>query len=187
MFDNILYTAKQFIAPFINKYKNIGQNKAFGKCGFNFEKIIDLYFNDQREILYVDYDLDKTYTMLKKIVPKIQSAMGSNFIMKVPFFIGSESPFFSSVGPKINIKINYMDSILSNIKTNIKPYGINNALIEIYLSLNFEVKIITPVNENICKVNYDFLIDSKVINGRIPEYYGNYIASSSSVFDIPIN
>ena len=88
--------------------------------------------------------------------------------------------------PKITVKINYTDALLTNIYTKITNYGMNNALVEAYIKISIEGQIITPITKNAEKIDYDMLISSKIINGRVPLYYGGYISTSSSIFDIPI-
>ena len=64
--------------------------------------------------------------------------------------------------------------------------GINNALVEIYVTVELKTDMISPVSEKTNKIDYDVLIASTVINGRVPEFYGGLIQSKSNNFSIPI-
>ncbi|MBE6148335.1 MAG: hypothetical protein E7167_02435 [Firmicutes bacterium] len=158
----------------------------------NIEDILEIYKNDAGEILYVDYNLKKSYKLLDEVSNIIKNNLDDNFdlnkgiVYKVPFLIGSNSAFFSNLGPKITIKINYVNSILTNVYTKITNYGLNNALVEAYIKITIEGKIITPISSKKKSVAYDLLISSKIINGRLPNFYGNYLTSNSSIFDVPI-
>lgn len=158
---------------------------------YDIEQVLEINKNSEGEILYVDYNLNKTYLLLKEVSKSIKSRLTKDspggITYKVPFLIGSNNVFLSNLGPKITIKIDYINSILANVYTKITNYGLNNALVEAYIKVTIEGKILTPVSENRKIVNYDLLISSTVINGRIPEFYGNYLTSNSSIFDVPIN
>lgn len=73
-----------------------------------------------------------------------------------------------------------MGSVLTNIKTKITDYGINNALVEIYVTVVLDTNLISPVVEKSNKINYDVLVASTVVNGRVPEVYGGLIQSKSN-------
>ena len=156
------------------------------------ERILQIYKNSEGEILYVDYNMENTYKLLDKISNKLKEMLDSNaypnngIILKLPVFIETDSIFFTNLGPKITVKINYVNSILTNVYTKITNYGLNNALVEAYIKISIDGLIITPVSSDKIKTEYDMLISSKIINGRIPEFYGNYLTSNSSIFDVPI-
>lgn len=151
--------------------------------------ILKIHQNSKGEILYVDYDLKNTYAYLEKSTKIIKDKLieTKGFTLAVPFLAGSQNALFTNFGPNINIRINYVNSILTNIYTKITNYGLNNALVEAYIKITIEGLIITPITENKTSVSYDFLISSKIINGKVPGIYGDYITSNSSLFDVPIN
>ena len=154
--------------------------------------ILKIYKNSQGEILYIDYDINNAYKLLNEVSIEIKNNMqikeypNNGIIVKLPFNVKSNNIFFTNLGPKITIKINYIDSVLSNINTKVTNYGLNNALVELYIKITIEGQIISPVNDKQISTNYDMLIASKIINGRVPEVYGNYLTSSSSILDVPI-
>jgi len=164
-------------------YKSMGDS--------DIDDILEIYKNDAGEILYVDYNLNKSYDLLNKVTKIIKERLkpdkNSSIIYEVPFFIGSDNVFLSNIGPKITINIDYINSILTNVYTKITNYGLNNALVEAYIKITVEGKIITPVSNQRKSVDYELLISSKIINGRIPNFYGNYLTSNSSIFDVPID
>ena len=88
--------------------------------------------------------------------------------------------FLSNLGPSIYVPINFVGSVLTNIKTKITDYGINNALVEIYVTVVLDTNLISPVVEKSNKINYDVLVASTVVNGRVPEVYGGLIQSKSN-------
>lgn len=166
--------------------------------------IIVINKNKDGEILYVSYDMDQAYYALEVVTQELETAIsdlengnksiksrnivsgGKGIALKMPFFTGSSSMFLSNLGPSVYVPVNFVGSILTNIKTKITDYGINNALVEIYVTVVLKTDLISPVSEKTNKIDYDVLVASTVINGRVPEVYGGLIQSKSSNFSIPI-
>ena len=153
------------------------------------DDILQIYKNDDNEILYVDYNMINTYNLLDNVTKSIKKELSKKeyIILKVPFLIGSNNVFFSNLGPKITIKISFIDSLLTNIYSKITNYGLNNALVESYIKITINGKIITPVGNSEKRIDYNLLIASKIINGRVPFYYDGVISRNSNILDIPID
>lgn len=153
--------------------------------------------NSEGEILYVSYDMDKAYYALDVVTKELESKInllengkldkvknnilvgGKGFALMLPMFVGSNNIFLANLGPYVYIPINFVGSTLTNIKTKITDYGLNNALVEMYVTIVIQVNIIGPVSQDTKKINYDVLVASSVINGRVPEVYGGLIQSKS--------
>ena len=165
--------------------------------------IIVINKNKDGEILYVSYDMDQAYFALEVVTQELETAIselenGSSNVnsrnivngkkgiaLKMPFFINSKNMFISNLGPNIYIPVNFVGSVLTNIKTKITDYGINNALVEIYVTVVLETNLISPVVEKNSKIDYDVLVASTVINGRVPSVYGGLIESRSNSLSVP--
>lgn len=171
--------------------------------GDNLKDIIVINKNSDGEILYVSYDMDKSYKVLDLVtkelennindlengnVGNIQNVSGgkNGILLKLPMFIGNNA-IISNLGPKIYVPINFVGSILTNLKTKITDYGINNALVEIYVTVKLSTNIISPTSSKEMVIDYDALIASVVVNGRVPSIYGGSIQSKSSGLSIPIS
>ena len=149
------------------------------------DDILKIYTNKNDEILYADYDLKKSYILLDSIKDKITKEFNEDFIIEFPFLIESNNILLSNLGPKIQLSIKYVNSMLGSIQTKVTNYGLNNALIEEYIKIKVDGLIITPINEDKISITYDMLISSKVINGRVPDYIGRGMSSSGEIFNIP--
>ena len=108
-------------------------------------EILKIYKNSKGEILYVDYDMALSYQLLNQISKQIKDSIEENeypnkgIILTLPFNVSSDNIFINNLGPKITIKINYINSILTNIYTKITNYGLNNALVESYIKISIIV------------------------------------------------
>lgn len=168
--------------------------------------IIVINKNAEGEILYVDYNLDQAYLVLDSVTKELSSLIkdlengniksvndnniessNKGLIMKLPMFIVSDYPLLANLGANIYFKINFTGSILTNIKSKITNYGMNNALVELYVTIKVNEELISPVTNKTLSIEYDVLIASQVINGRIPEYYGGLITGASNILSIPID
>ena len=171
--------------------------------GDNLKDIIVINKNSDGEILYVSYDMDKSYKVLDLVTKELENTIndlengnvgntqnirgGKNgILLKFPMFIGNNA-IISNLGPKIYVPINFVGSILTNLKTKITDYGINNALVEIYVTVKLSTNIISPTSSKEMVIDYDVLIASVVVNGRVPSVYGGIIQSKSSGLSIPIS
>lgn len=191
---------KRFTESFLSN--NIGMDL------LNDEAIDDILIINQNangEILYVDYNLDQAYEVLDAVTKELNSllidlengiitnntdnsitASEHGLILTLPMFIASDSAILANLGPKIYFKVNFVGSILTNIKSQIVDYGMNNALVELYITIKITEELLSPVTQNREVIEYDVLIASKVINGRVPSYYGGLIVEESSLLSIPI-
>lgn len=202
---NVIEVAKIKLEKFTKNFlsKNIGYGILNNK---NLENILQINKNKEGEILYVDYNLDKAYEALEIITNTLYENINNlengvydgvmdedikstknGLMLELPFFIGSNSPLFSSLGPKIYIKIDFVGSILTNINSKITNYGMNNALVELYVTIKITEELITPVTKEQIFIDYDVLVASKVINGRVPNIYGGLLNSESNILESDIS
>lgn len=152
------------------------------------ETIIIVTKNKDEEILTVDFNLENAYLLIRNITKSIDDNIKLNneddgIYFEVPTGYFLNSSFFSNMGPRIPLKINFTGTILSNLKTKITNYGMNNALVELYANIVIVEQIITPVNNELIKTDYDVLLASKLINGRVPTFYGNAIEKESGIVE----
>ncbi|MBE6161702.1 MAG: hypothetical protein E7158_05755 [Firmicutes bacterium] len=157
--------------------------------------------NRNGEIINIDYNLKALYNFslhitdeLKNDLYDLQSGktnsefydeyLSSNkdyFVLMVPIGMASNNIYFSNLGPKVPVKIKFIGSILTGVKTKIKDYGINNSLIEVYTNVNISTLVLTPVSKKRVNRNFKILVASKVIQGKIPELYGGILEQSSNL------
>lgn len=169
------------------------------------EDILIINKNDKGEILYVDYNLEKAYLVLDTVSTELEALVENleqgkfkyisdnnikanehGLILELPMFIASDYALVSNLGPKIYMKVNFVGSILTNIKSKITEYGINNALVELYVTIKLSQELISPVTNNENVIEYDVLVASQVINGTVPQLYGGSILEKSAELSIPL-
>ena len=148
------------------------------------EEVNDILYidkNKSNEIVYLDYDIDKTYKLLNKYIDSLKKDNSKSKILTVPFFIASDNIIISSLGPKIKFKYEIIDNIKGKIKTKVTDFGVNNALVEMYFELEIGYLVVIPMNKKESVLKTEILISSKIINGKVPTFYGKNIFKESSV------
>ncbi len=95
------------------------------------------------------------------------------------------NPLLANVGPKIPVKINLIGDATSYVSTELKNYGINNALIEVYVNLQISEKIILPFYDKVINVKTKAPVAIKVVTGTVPKYYSNGLNQSTPSLSLP--
>lgn len=157
-------------------------------------KLIKIVTNTKGEIVSTDIDMDYANTIMVDIVSKIQKNINEidknpdefvkykkNVFIKIPVLINEWLPITSSLGPKIPIRIDFYEHSFGSIDLELVDYGINNALLKIYLNIEIEQKIYLPYKKKKFKKNYRMIIGAKIINGSVPSVYGGKMSLSSKI------
>lgn len=128
----------------------------------NIDELLIVNLNSNEEIVFVDVDYNKAYELMKSIIVKIQDNLflleqgdiknfknarelksyKGNLYLELPLGLAYDGLLFSNLGPKIPIKISFYEHVLGNIETEVKEYGINNALLNVTLTISLEQKMI---------------------------------------------
>lgn len=170
------------------------------------DNILIITKNNNSEIITVDFNLEQAYEVLSEITKRMQenvnelekgnirinyydsylSSASDSLVLSIPMGVASDQVYLSNLGPKIPVKIDFVGTVLTNIKTKITNYGLNNALVELYAYVMITEEITTPVSFNKLETEYDVLLAAKMVNGRVPTFYGSSYEKESSLFNIPL-
>lgn len=157
------------------------------------ERLIKINKNNKDEILYVDIDTTYANEIMIGVIKQIQANIfefnmedslmkkhDNNIYITVPLLMANDGALFQNLGPKVPIKVNFYEHAFGNINLELVDYGINNALVKIYLEVFLEQKLYLPYKEEKLTKSFSLLISSKIINGSVPSIYGGTINKSSS-------
>ena len=95
----------------------------------------------------------------------------SGLIFEIPVGVVTKNAFLSNLGPKIPVRISLNGDLKSQLLTEVESYGINNAIIKVYVSINVSEQIILPLTSREVSLTSDIVIGMKMIQGDIPSYY----------------
>ena len=168
----------------------------------NFDSFLEITENDVGEIISVDYDMNAIYQISENLKNYLQnnidtitdieisfvdfvSSSKDGFVLFMPLGIISNSVFLNNLGPSIPVLIRYIGSVFTNVTTEARDYGVNNVLLNIYLDVSISYEIIGPVTMSKKEFQYRLLLDSKLVQGKVPNLYGGYMNCKSSFFEVP--
>ena len=82
----------------------------------------------------------------------------------------------------IPIRFSFIGTVSSNIFTDVKEYGFNNALIEVGIEVTIKEKITMPHSTETIPITTRVNLVTQIVQGSVPEYYNNGFETSSSSF-----
>ena len=146
-----------------NKSSNLLLNSVINDLENNVHKIVDNYYN-------------------------LEIIEGSDaVIVYVPVGVIFDNALLSNLGPKIPIKVNFLESIDAYVDVDVLNYGINNSLVKLYININLKVNIEMPIDKEVINISYKYLLASKLINGKVPSIYGSSIGDNSGIVNSSVN
>ena len=113
--------------------------------------------------------LNEAYSVIEEVFDK---HLEEYFLdLEIPLGTLISKSIFSGLGPDIKIPITPVGSYKLDILTNTMSYGINNSLIEIYLSIEVDIEALIPLQKTKFPCKTKIIILSQVIQGEVPKYY----------------
>ncbi len=169
-------------------------------------------FNEKGEIQIIEFKTKKVNELLENATKRVQNNLiklengdiedfkfadtftGFNLtkrkkgvVCEIPEGVLIDNGLFANNGPIIPIKLNFIGQVTSNIKTNVKSYGINSVYFEAYICIEVKERVSMPLRSEEITVKTNIPIAMKIIQGTVPDYYTNPIVSGSQQFSLPIS
>ena len=163
----------------VNKYVNNMINKATGDILFD-KELLKINKNSNDEVEMVTYNTYEVTKLIDKITMNIQDEfngleygkVNDEFVLqKIPFGVIFGNVFLRNLGPKINIRFVMIGNVLTNIDTEVKPYGINNAYVETRVFIEANARIIIPFVTKNVKITNVIPISINIYQGKVPNGY----------------
>lgn len=175
------------------------------------EDIFDITTNQKGEIQIINFKAKKVNTLLEKVTKQIQVRLidlengkldnleladtfkrlkykknKKGVLCELPMGILFSNALFSNNGPVVPIKFNFIGSVITNLNTKIKSYGINTVFLEVTIHIEVTEQITMPLLTKTTKSDVDIPLTIKVIQGKIPNYYQTQLQQDSSIFSLPV-
>lgn len=99
--------------------------------------------------------------------------INKGYLCEVNFSSIRGSTLFGNVGASIPIKLSFMGYNSVDMDINIKEYGINNVMVELFIVLNLNSIVTMPLNSKNHSVIVREPISIELIKGNLPSYYFN--------------
>ncbi|MBQ2873084.1 MAG: sporulation protein YunB [Bacilli bacterium] len=93
----------------------------------------------------------------------------SGVISEIPFGVIFGNSLLSGIGPKLKLRLKMLGDVTSNIETEVKPYGINNAYVEMRIKLEVTARIVLPFVSEKVVISNVIPLSMNIVQGNIPE------------------
>ncbi|WP_174614173.1 sporulation protein YunB [Virgibacillus ihumii] len=93
-------------------------------------------------------------------------------VVEIPLGQITGNAALANLGPKIPVNLDLAGSVRTDVVREVEPFGINNSLVTIYILVEADVQVVIPFTSEVEEVSTKIPIDSTVIMGQVPEFYG---------------
>jgi len=121
------------------------------------------------------------------------SLAGMNFtklkegiVCEIPLGILTGNSLLSNLGPRFPVRLSFLGDVITNIRTKIDSYGINNALVTISIKVELTERITMPLSTKEETIEIDIPVAIKMVQGKVPTYYQNGLDKNSNIFSLPL-
>lgn len=163
----------------------------------NLENLIIIEKNSSGDILYVDYNVEKSYEILRLITNSLSNSYyqletgnkdilvnynsnyldysNKNVLLNIPSGYFFKNTMMLNLGPNIPIRLVVNGSIKSSLRTDVSAYGINNAIMKLFVVINLEQSVILPNKQFNVNSTKELLLTSTIVEGQVPSFYNGLI------------
>lgn len=113
-----------------------------------------------------------------------QKKLRKGIIYEIPIGVITKNSMLSNIGPKIPVRLQLIGSVNSSVKTRITNYGINSALIEVFVEVEVSEQVNLPFTSKMSKIKTEIPVIMKIMQGKVPEFYGNSREISSPIYSL---
>ncbi len=103
-------------------------------------------------------------------------------VCDIPLGVLFHNSLIVNLTASIPIRFSFIGTVSSNLVTNVKEYGFNNALIEVGIEVTIKEKITMPHSTESIPIKTKINLVTQIVQGGVPEYYNGSFQSSSAVF-----
>lgn len=201
------YTNTKIVPPLevyaeneVKKISSLIISDAVESISFSEEETMSFFntlTNKSDEVISVDFNtakINKSLVKLNKAVYKDLKLFENgrykledteieteDLIYKIPLRYITGNYTLSNIGPKVPLKAKVIGSVVSNIKTEVSSYGINNSLLKVYIDVTVNMRFMLPLISKDVLVNNSIPLVVKIIQGKIPNVYGGSYAVTSPI------
>lgn len=184
----------------VKKISSLIISEAVESISFSEEEAMSFFntlTNKSDEVISVDFNtakINKSLVKLNKAVYKDLKLFENgkykledteieteDLIYKIPLGYITGNYTLSNIGPKVPLKAKVIGSVVSNIKTEVSSYGINNSLLKVYIDVTVNMRFMLPLISKDVLVNNSIPLVVKIIQGKIPNVYGGSYAVTSPI------
>lgn len=116
---------------------------------------------------------------------QVETEKEKGIIYYIPLGQATNNVLLGNLGPRIPVRFYVIGDVHSDVNKNIRPFGINNALIEIAIHIEVNVQIIIPFATKTAMIQNDIPVAIQIIQGEVPQFYNQGGEGNTSI-ELPI-
>lgn len=185
-----MHAIQEAVESYISKDKNV-QNMIEMKTSEN-GKVTTVDFNShvvkdmQSKITKaLHHNLQETETEEFNSSAKTKKGRDAGVIYQIPLGQTTGNSLLGNLGPKIPVRLNIVGDVFTDVKESVKPYGINNALINIGVLVEVKVRVVIPFATKTAVVKNTIPATIQAIHGDVPDFYSGSGSQTSPSIQIP--
>ena len=113
--------------------------------------------------------------------------LDNGIVCDIPLGVLLNNSLLVNFTTSIPIKFSFIGTVTSNMFTNVKEYGFNNALIEIGIEVTIKEQITMPHSTKNIPVTTRINLATQVVQGQVPLYYNGSFTTSSNTFSTKVS
>lgn len=189
----------------VKKLTTLIINKSITKqmsAGLDVDNLLNITKNSNGDIQMISYNSITVTKLLNSVTNLVQLSIKSieegnvdmlelpdiydeekmkhGIVYEIPLGTVTDNFLLANLGYKIPVKFTLVGSTTTNLDTKITEYGINNALLEIFITIDVTTQINIPFVSKEVNMSTEVPIAIKLIQGIIPEYYINGLESEKN-------
>lgn len=110
---------------------------------------------------------------------------GDGIVFFVPLGQAINIPIIGNLGPKVPIRFHIIGNVSSGYETKVEEFGINNAKVEVIVTIEVNVQIIIPFASNSATVTQEIPVAIGLVRGSVPNIYSTGDGVQPSI-EVPV-
>ncbi len=141
--------------------------------GVAYEELISVRTDSAGKVTMLQANTVRMNELAVNIALAAQEAlsMRDESTIAVPIGAALKAPFFSSLGPRIQVRLFPVGAVKASFATEFESAGINQTRHKIWLEMHATVRLVLPTGAKAVNVDTQILIAESIIIGEVPSSY----------------
>ena len=131
--------------------------------------ISDLVLEDINYMVLGEFE--KINFILPNVTEQYYTEISDGIVLGISIGNIFNNTFMANIGPRIPLKLNMISNVEFEVKNSITEYGMNNALMEVYVEVRVTPVIVMPFLSKEIEVVEKIPLVTEIIQGEIPDSY----------------
>ena len=121
--------------------------------------------------LMVKGDFEKLDLDIGRISSNSYLKVDDGILFLISLGSATGNSLLANIGPKIPLNLSVIGNVQTDVHSKVTNYGLNNALIEVFVDIQMQMVIQMPFLSKKVKIKKSIPLTMEMIQGDIPNYY----------------